>query len=254
MRPILVTRPEESGRALTSALIGRGADALWLPAFDLAPAPDAEAARAALARLAQFDLAIFVSPAAVRAAAVLLRGPWPATTAIGAVGRATADVVRARLRPGEGVRVIAPSVDAGGSEELLRALDEAAFAPGQVLIVRAASGREWLAERLAERGAHVEALAVYERRAHALSAAEGARLAQMSAQPIDGVFSSSEAVDALRSLLPPPAWDALLRGVAIASHPRIAQRLADAGFARVRVVALEADAILASRTAADSEQ
>ncbi len=244
--PILVTRPEEPGRLLTTALIERGADALWLPAFELAPAPDAASARETLARLATFDLAVFVSPAAVRATAVLLHAPWPTATTIGAAGHATADAVRARLRPGDDVRVIAPDAnDEGGSEALLRALDAAGLRLARVLILRAVCGREWLAERFAERGAEVQALAVYDRRAHALSAAEGARLAQMGAQPIDSVFSSSDAVDALHARLPHAAWDALLRGVAVASHTRIAQRLAEAGFAHVRVAPLRADEIMA---------
>lgn len=65
--PVIVTRPAAGGRALAAALLARGLDALWLPAFEIGPAPDEAAARAALARLADFDLAVFVSPAAVRA-------------------------------------------------------------------------------------------------------------------------------------------------------------------------------------------
>jgi uroporphyrinogen-III synthase len=245
--PILVTRPEEPGRGLTTALIKRGADALWLPAFELAPAPDAPAARQTLARLGAFDLAVFVSPAAVRATAVLLDAPWPSTTAVGAAGHATAEAVRARLRPAEGVRVVAPDEDdEGGSEALLRALDAAGVEAARVLILRAVSGREWLAERLAERGVQVETIAVYDRRAHVLTAAQRARLAQMGAQPIDSVFSSSDAIEALHAQLPDAAWSALRRGVAVASHTRIAQRLAAVGFARVRVAPLRADEILAA--------
>ena len=253
--PILVTRPEEPGHRLTAALIERGADALWLPAFELAPAPDAAAARAAITRLPTFDLAVFVSPAAVRAAAVLMSGPWPAQTAIGAVGSATADAARARLCAGADARLVAPEQDdEGGSEALLRALDAACIRPARVLILRATTGRDWLGERLAESGAQIEAVAVYERRAHVLTAQERARLAQMGTQPVDSVFSSSEAVDAVRSMLPRAAWDALRRGTAVASHSRIAQRLAAAGFERVQVAPLRADEILGALGRAQSRQ
>jgi uroporphyrinogen-III synthase len=246
--PILVTRPEEPGRRLAAALARRGAQALWLPAFDLVAPSDADAARAALAQLARFDLAIFVSPAAVRATAGLRAGGWPAATAIGAVGRATAHAVRAHLVVGADTRIVAPAADDdGGSEALLDALDAANLAPRRVLVLRAASGRELLRERLMQRGAQVQALAVYDRRAHVPSAPEQAWLARVAAGPIDSVFSSSEAVDTVRAMLTPlAAWPAVVRGCAVASHPRIAQRLTAAGIEHVRVAALEADAILAA--------
>lgn len=246
--PILVTRPEEPGQRLAAALAARGADALWLPAFDLVAPSDLDAARGALAQLANFDLAIFVSPAAVRATAGLLTARWPTATTIGAVGRSTAQAVRAHLHVDAGTHIVAPAADdEGGSEALLGALAAANFAPRHVLVLRAASGRELLRERLTQRGAEVRAVAVYDRRAHVPSALEQAWLARLAAGPIDSVFSSSEAVDAVRAmLLPLGAWPALARGCAVASHSRIAQRLAAAGLDRVRVAALDAEAILAA--------
>jgi len=254
-RPILVTRPEEPGRLLTTALIEHGADALWLPAFDLAPAPDFSTVRSALATLSTFDLAIFVSPAAVRATAVLLNGPWPVATVIGAAGHATADAVRARLRVRDNVRIVAPAEDdEGGSEALLRSLDDAGIGVKRALILRAASGRDWLGDRLAERGAQVEAVAVYDRRAHALTEQERARLMQMRAQPIDSVFSSSEAVGSVQEMMPLVIWEVLQQGTAVASHTRIARRLADAGFGNVTVAPLRAESILAVLGATDGPQ
>jgi len=255
-RPIVVTRPEEPGRLLTTALIERGADALWLPAFDLAPAPDFSAVRTSLAALSGFDLAVFVSPAAVRATAVLLSGSWPAATTIGAAGHATVDAVRTRLRLEADARLVAPDGDEeGGSEALLRALDAAGVEVRRALILRAASGRDWLGDRLAQRGAQVETLAVYDRRAHVLTAQEHARMRQMSAQPVDSVFSSSEAVEAMRGMLLPLAlWDALRQGTAVASHSRIAARLAEAGFENVAVASLQAEEILAALEANEGPQ
>lgn len=244
--PILVTRPDKPGRDLAAALAARGAPALWLPAFDLAPAPDPAAARAALDALQDDDLAVFVSPAAVRAVAGLLGRAWPARTAIGAVGNATAQAVREELALPDTVRIVAPDADDdGGSESLLVALDAQAVKPRRALILRAAAGREWLSERLAERGTQVQAVAVYDRRPHVLSDSERAQLAAGSGV-IESVFSSSEAVETLRTMLAGVngAWHRLLAGTAIASHPRVAERLVAAGFAHVVVARLAADDVL----------
>jgi uroporphyrinogen-III synthase len=116
-RPWLVTRPAAAGQALADALRAAAHDVRWLPAFDMGPAPDEPSARAALARLADVDLAVFVSPAAVRATHRLLgASAWPGSTAIGAVGSATADTVRALLARPDGVAltIIAPEPTAQG--------------------------------------------------------------------------------------------------------------------------------------------
>lgn len=251
-RPILVTRPGAAGQALTDALNERGADARWLPAFDIGPAPDEPAARAALAGLARHDLAIFVSPNAVRAAAALLDGPWPARTAIGAVGGGTARAVRSYL-PADGALLIAPDGDdgdadaAGGSEAFWQALLAQPIRFGEVLLLRAAHGREWLPQKLAEAGARVTTVAVYARSAHAWSAADRAwlRAREGVAAPVV-VVTSSEAVDALLAQAGAARHPWLRSGVALASHPRIAQRLREAGFGDVRESAAEVDAILAA--------
>lgn len=253
-----MTRPDEAGRALTAQLTARGAPAIWLPAFDLAPAPDSEAARRTLANLARFDLAIFVSPAAVRATAALFGEAWPQATAIGAVGNATRAAVTELLHPAEAVQIIAPAGadDGSGSEALWRALQDADLQPRNVLILRAASGREWLGETLAQHGAQVAALAVYDRCAHELTAAEHAQLTIRAGPALDSVFTSSEAVGAMRDALAPVsgAWSALQRGVAVASHSRIAKRLRAAGFVHVVVAPLEAGEILAAIAASQREQ
>jgi uroporphyrinogen-III synthase len=171
---------------------------------------------------------------------------------IGAAGHATADAVRARLRVGDSVRIVTPADDEeGGSEALLHALDDAGIEAGRVLMLRAATGRDWLGDRLDERGAQVETVAVYDRRAHAVTEQERARLMQMGGQPIDSVFSSSEAVESVRAMMPAAIWPFLQRGTAVASHTRIAQRLADAGFGNVVVTPLQAEAILAALGGSD---
>ncbi len=250
--PVIVTRPDAGGRALTDALRALGVDAVWLPAFDIGPPPDEATARAVLARLADFDLAIFVSAAAVRATAALLAAPWPVRTAIGAVGAATARAVAQAIPGAQSAPCIAPD-DAdehdAGSEAFWEALTRSALRPQRVLLLRAEGGRAWLADRLTETGARVTAVAVYSRRARSASDGEIAVLRRWrSAGRAPAVLvTSSEAVDVLLAQIDRAgARDWLRTGLALATHARIAERLRSAGFARVALAAPRAEAIMAA--------
>lgn len=280
-RPWLITRPAAAGQALTAALVAAGRDAHWLPAFDIGPAPDLTAARAALARLADVDLAVFVSPAAVRETRRLLgTAEWPPGTAIGAVGAATADTARELLaRPdGQPLSVIAPEpvagasvdqrgdaameeADAGsGSEAFMQALDahrlraagHGASAPPlrHALLLRAAHGRNWLIEQLGASGMAVDPVAVYARRARSWDAADRAWVEARIEGPAPVlVVTSSEAVDALIDAVTqalPAALPWLRRGRALGLHPRIVERLHAAGFADAACVPCTLDALTAA--------
>lgn len=246
-RAFVVTRPGAAGKRLTEALRAAGRDALWLPAFVVEPAPEPAAARAALARLADYDLAVFVSPAAVEATAALLSQPWPAQTAIGAVGAATAREVLARIAGAAGAPLFAPAAEEdGGSEALWELLQARGRLVRRALILRAQHGREWLAQRLEQAGAQVHAVAVYARRvavpaAHTLATLHAWRQAQRAAAV---VVTSSEAVQALAAQLDAPTAAWLRAGCALATHERIAERLRAAGFVDVRLVGIEAESIL----------
>jgi uroporphyrinogen-III synthase len=82
--PVIVTRPAAPGRRLTAALRRRGCEVAWWPAFDIAPPANEVAVRQALDHLADYDLALFVSPNAVHATA------W--------TGRPTVSAVPARMK------------------------------------------------------------------------------------------------------------------------------------------------------------
>jgi uroporphyrinogen-III synthase len=248
---VVVTRPGAAGGALADELARAGQPALWLPAFEFGPAPDEARARAVLAAVAGFDLAIFVSPQAVRATAALLAQPWPAGTAIAAVGAGTRAAVLAAL-PGAAQAKVLPARDqdihGSGSEALWPLLQAMQPLPRRVLLLRAQGGREWLAGKLQDAGSTVTPLAVYSRLPFAPAADLRRRLAAAAAAGLASVVSSSEAVDALANMLgdQPEVLQALRAGPALASHPRIAERLRVAGFARVAVCAPEPRAIVAS--------
>ena len=155
-RRILVTRPRELAEGLAAAIAREGGEPVRWPAIEIADLEDAGPLRARLARAAAFDLAVFISPSAVRKAFALHPGPWPARVA--AVGEGT----RRELQGRGLVGVIAPEGRAD-SEALLALPALGTLAGRAVLIVRGAGGRELLGEALAARGARVEFAECYRR-------------------------------------------------------------------------------------------
>jgi uroporphyrinogen-III synthase len=245
---VIVTRPAATGERLFRKLQDRGHRAMWWPAFEIGPAPDPTAVRDRLARLDRYDLAIFVSPNAVHAVGAVLDGEWPATTTVGAVGRATRAAVESELAVAA-ASVLAPDDEEGGSEAFWAAWVASGRRAGRVLVLRAEDGREWLGERFVQSGSTVDQLAVYSRRACGL-APEAARelvACMTSGETPVTVFSSSEAVNALDAQIQSIDGGAayLRSGIALATHPRIAERLRSAGYARVFDTLAADDAVIA---------
>ena len=246
-RPIIVTRTGAAGEALVRSLEALGDEAVWIPAFERGPPPDAARVTAVLAKLAGYQLAVFVSPGAVEATAARLKGEWPAATAIGVVGEGTQRAILAQIPSAARARLLVPAAGAGeGSEPLWAALQPVVGDLRRVLILRADHGREWLSEQLARVGVSTETLAVYSRDVAAIPADVIARLRawQAAGQTPALLVTSSEAVDALAGLLEPVLGSIGMRVLpALALHERIAARLRGAGFARVQVVTLDVESI-----------
>ena len=253
---VIVTRPASAGKRLFERIVDQGHPVLWWPAFDIGAAPDPERATETLARLAEYDLAVFVSAHAVRAAQSLFTGAWPAGTMIGAVGAATRGVVESSFNTASTLVVSAPESERqSGSEAFWCAWQAARQRAQRVLIVRAEDGRDWLVERFAEQGAKVDTVAVYSRRLRCPSSDELQRLQQLAAaneQPTT-IFSSTEAVAALDRQIDPAVQAWLRGGVAIASHPRIAAQLSSSGYARVLNATFDDDSIVAQLESIGSE-
>jgi uroporphyrinogen-III synthase len=236
--PVIVTRPAAPGQRLVVALRQRGGEVAWWPAFDIAPPADEAAVRRTLHHLADYDLALFVSPNAVHATAERLSADWPASTVIGAVGASTRDAAAAELPGGSAAPIVAPDDgDESGSEGFWRAWRATGRRARRVLVLRAATGRDWIIDQLRAADAEVDALAVYDRSPRALSEGDRTRLSgwMRNGVPPVTVVSSAEAVGAIleqvRGVEGAAEW--LQGGLAIATHPRVAQRLHAAGFANV---------------------
>ena len=253
----LVTRPGEPGQRLSTALRDRGQRALWWPAFDLLAPAELEPLQALLQRLAEFELAVFVSPAAVRGLSALdLCGPWPAATRIAAVGASTLQLAH-RLLPGAAAaRGIGPGTD---RRDRVLEREVAAEVRGPVCVPVTAHARQPRGEpSLHEAPGLVEYAGVYRRVVHLPSPEQRAALgaSRGAGDRAVSVVTSSEAVAALdRQLAEAPDARAWLRqGLALCSHVRIAQALRAAGYVEVHECEpLAADVLQAIRGAARGE-
>ncbi|MFG6433644.1 uroporphyrinogen-III synthase [Roseateles sp. LYH14W] len=240
MTTLIVTRPRPQCAGWLARLAALGVDAVALPLIDIQPARDPAPARAAWAALAATDLAVFVSPNAVEQFFAHADGAgWPATTLAACVGPGSAQALTAHGVPAG--LIVQPAVDAAGldSEHLWQQLQpRRPWAGARVLLLRGDGGREWLAERLVEAGASVEAVTVYHRAGPRFEAAEQALLDDVLARPQDHVwlFSSAEAVGHLLVHM-------LAGQRAIATHPRIADAARAAGFSPVVLARPDPEAV-----------
>ena len=236
-RTVVITRPRAQADSLAQAVASTGRRAVVLPLLEIAPLDDDSALRAALARLPAYALVAFVSPNAVDAAFAHLAA-WPAGVPIGVVGEGSrAALLRHGVIPERTTIHCPPDPAHSDSEHLLDSLDLAALAGKRVLIVRAESGRELMADTLRAAGALVETVAAYRRSVPRLDAALAGQLSALLAQPNDWIITSSEALRGLDGLvrqLDPDDGSGRLRAQhLIVPHARIAETARLLGCGRV---------------------
>lgn len=157
---VLVTRPRGQQQALMDALRQAGYQPLHSPALHIEPLPLSDATRRVLMDLDLFHAVFFASSNAARLALSAMADLWPQWP-VGvhwlAVGKATAaEISRWHLQP---------TVPDGGfnSEAVLALPCLQQLGERKVLLCRGESGRELLAQTLAERGAEVVTLPFYRR-------------------------------------------------------------------------------------------
>lgn len=241
---LLVTRPRPQCSAWLARLAALGVEAAALPLIDILPASDPTPVRAAWAALAAADLAVFVSPNAVEQFFALAGGAaWPEFTLAACVGPGSAQALIDHGVPP--AHIVQPAADAASldSEHLWHQLQpRRAWAGARALLLRGDGGREWLAERLVEAGASVEAVTAYHRAEPRFSVAEQALLDAVLARPQGFVwlFSSAEAVG---HLIAQCGGRELAGQRAIATHARIADAALTAGLAPVVLARPDPEAV-----------
>lgn len=246
---VIVTRPLREAHAWVKAITQAGHDALAWPLIEIRAAADHASVARAWQDLDAYDSVMFVSSNAVdyffeasaepqqTAAAFERHAPvraWatgPGTTA-------------ALIRAGVAVdRIDAPDAHSPQLDtEALWSRVGPKVQPGhKVLIVRGSDGdaahaaqgvgRDWLAQQLSQAGASVDFVVAYERWVPRWDNAQHQRCQQAAQDGSLWLFSSSQAVLNLRSLMPQQNWH---QAHALATHARIAQAARQAGFDKVQ--------------------
>lgn len=194
-RGVLVTRPAHQADTLCRLIEEAGGRAIRFPVLAIAPPHDMTVPLATVARLAQYELAIFVSPNAVEYGLDLIeaQGGLPAGLRLAVVGEGSARALRARLGRGPDLQ----PTERYDSEGLLALPELQQVAGWRVVIFRGDGGRELLGQTLRERGAAVEYAEVYRRERP--SADAQALAAQLAAGAVDIVTVTSS--EGLRNLL-----------------------------------------------------
>jgi uroporphyrinogen-III synthase len=91
-------------------------------------------------------------------------------------------------------------------------------------------GRDWFAQQLQAAGSVVDFVVAYQRRAPVWDAVELTFIAQAACDGSVWIFSSAEAMGYLLASAPQQSW---AQARAVATHPRIAQAVRQAGFGTV---------------------
>lgn len=243
---VLVTRPQREAMAWVQGLQAQGVDAQAWPLIEIAPARDAKALTQVWAQISDHDAVMFVSANAVRSfmAARPAGQPMPQVQAWG-TGPGTEAALREAGWPVPLIRCPGDASPQFDSEALWALVQHEARAwadegaTHRVVIVRGSdaqgrmAGRDWLARQIAAAGLQVGQCTAYVRLAPVWDAAQRARARQALAQGHWWLFSSAEAAVHLQQALP----HADLRPArALATHPRIAERLQQLGWGRVELV------------------
>jgi uroporphyrinogen-III synthase len=234
---IAVTRPRDQAASLAQRIAQAGGTSLLFPLLDIAPVADDAQLGEQLSRLAQFDLAIFISPNAVQHGFAAMRATGlvlPPRLRIATVGQGSA---KALCELGI-ANIIAPT-ERFDSEGLLALPELQNVAGRKVLILRGDGGRELLGDTLKVRGATVEYATCYLRSKPQRSIAE-----LLSAAPDAITVTSSEALNYLEQMLK-SCGNELWRDLPLfVPHPRIAQLADQQGWRQVVTTASGDDGLL----------
>lgn len=228
---IVVTRPAHQARELAAMIDAAGGVAILFPVLEIREVEDPQPVLAIIARLDEFDLAVFVSPNAVEKAMSLItaRRALPPRLQCAAVGPGS---VRELARFGV-TNAIAPP-RRFDSEGLLELAELQHVRGKRVVIFRGDGGRELLGDTLKARGASVEYAECYRRGKPELDATP--LLEAWARNALDAVtVTSSEGLRNLCEMIGAPGRQRLRETPLFVPHPRIAEVARELGLTRVIV-------------------
>ena len=238
---VLVTRPAPEAQRWAQALQAHGIKAESLPLIEIAPLSDESPLQAVWQDMRRYAAVMFVSANAVQHFMAQQPAGFTFQAQAWGTGPGTQAALLAAGWPADRIRcpqADAPRFDSEALWSLVHS-EVLTWAGHEVLIVRGAdtagqlAGRDWLAQQLQAAGVTVAQCVAYVRRAPVLQPDQLARGREALHDGSWWLFSSSEAAQNLAHWLP---RDIGPQSRALATHPRIAQRLQQQGWGRVEVV------------------
>jgi uroporphyrinogen-III synthase len=226
---VAVTRPASLAQGLAGLIENAGGHALLFPAVEIEPL------RAA-APVGKLDMAVFISPTAVREGLKYLQ-PGPRVVAL---SRGTQ-----RELERQGVTGALTAEEAADSEALLALAELQQVAGRRIVIFRGAGGRELLGDALRSRGAAVEYVECYRRirprsdPAPLIAAWKSASLHAVTVSSAQGLANLFELLDA----------ELLRRLPLLVPHPRVAAEAQRLGAQEVLVAGPGDDEMFAALVA-----
>lgn len=235
--PVVVTRPLQQAHAFAAQVEAAGRAAVLFPLLEIAPLADTGPLQAALRRVQDYVLVVFVSPNAIDAAFAQLPA-WPRQLPIGIVGEGSRLALQAHGVTADAFTIYGPQrADKMDSEELFKSLPLEQMRGGRVLIVRGQSGRDFLSDALQQAGIAVDHLTAYRRLAPSLDAEKRRQLLGLLDAQADWIITSSEALRNLLDLARLAGGEErvvkLQRQRLFVSHHRIAETAQAEGFTQV---------------------
>lgn len=247
---IVITRPQSQAEALALRLIALGRDVCVFPLLDIQPLSDPTALKVCLNSLTDYAMVAFVSPNAVDATFAFLP-KWPQEVVAAVVGEGSRQALAKHGVTDQTATVLSPiDTQRTDSETLLDVIDLPALAGKKVLIVRAETGRELLADRLREAGITVDQVAAYRRGSPILDEERRQELAELIALGCDWIITSSEALRNLKEDVEQVAgsagWQQIRQVTLIVPHVRIAETAKNMGFHQVILTSSGDEALIAA--------
>jgi len=242
---ILVTRPRDQAVLLAHRIEHEGGIPMMFPLLEITPVQDKRALLEQVSRLAQYDLAVFISPNAVQygMAAIRSAGDLPPSLRIAAIGQSTARALHVL-----GVATVIVPEERFDSEGLLAHPDLQNISGWRVIIFRGDEGRELLGDTLKSRGAAVEYAACYHR-----SKPQSDSASLLSALPDVITVTSSEALRYLWQMLDAPQREQLRSIPLFVPHKRIAEQASIQGWQHVQLTGAGEDGLLSALIAWKSD-
>jgi len=228
-KTIVVTRPAHQAGELAAWIRDAGGTPIIFPVIEIVDVADPRPLIDLIARLDEFDLAIFISPNAASKAMPLIasHGTLPASLKIAAIGKGGA-----RELEKFGVRNIIVPPLRFDSEGLLAMPELQNVSGWRVVIFRGDGGRELLGDTLRARGASVDYAACY-RREKPIASAQPLLEAWQQNKLSAIAVTSSEGLHNLAAMLGQSGLALLEKTPLFVPHPRIAETARELGLTEV---------------------